>query len=100
LKISKSFTYKERYSAEFSGEGFNLFNHQNVTGMQSTGYLLGGTAAAPTMTYCGSPVTAGGLPNPGGAPPCNSGLANTITNTNSNFAWTPRQIQLGIRLKF
>jgi hypothetical protein len=94
LKISKSVTYKERYSAEFSAEGFNLVNHQNITGMQSTGYLLGGTAAAPAMTYCGSPATTGG------APPCNSGLANSITNSNSNFAWTPRQLQLGIRLKF
>ncbi len=87
MKISKSFTYKERYSVEFSGEGFNLFNHQNVTYMNTTGYKLGGTAAAPTMTYCGS---SGGC----------GYVFDTIANTNSNFAWSPRQVQLGVRLKF
>ena len=90
LKMSKTFSYRERYSVEFSGEGFNLFNHQNVTGMQSTGYLISGS----NMTYCGTPASGSTTP------PCNSGPANLITNSNSNFAWTPRQVQLGVRLKF
>lgn len=88
LKLSKVLSYKERYSVEFSGEGFNLFNHQNVTGINTTGYLLGGTVAAPTMTYCGT------------APGSCSSVFNTINNANSNFAYSPRQVQLGVRLKF
>ncbi len=88
MKLSKTFTYKERYSVEFSGEGFNLFNHQNVTYMNSTGYQLGGSAAAPTMKFCGT------------APNSCSWVFNTVSNANSNFAWSPRQVQLGLRVKF
>ena len=88
LKLSKLFTFHDRYNLEFSGEAFNLLNHQNPTGIQSTGYLIGGTATAQTMTYCG----VGG--------PCNNGPFGTITNSNSNFVYTPRQVQIGIRFQF
>jgi len=88
LRVSKTFTFKDRYSAEFSGDGFNLFNHVNYTGIATTGYLLGGSVAAGgTMTYCGS------------ANPC-SALFGAFTNANSNFAYSPRQVQLGVRLRF
>ena len=88
LKLSKIFTYKERYSVELSGEGFNLFNHVNYTGIASTGYLLGGSVASGgTMTYCGT------------ANPC-SAVFGALTNANSNFAYSPRQVQLGVRVTF
>ncbi|MBZ5627961.1 MAG: TonB-dependent receptor [Acidobacteriia bacterium] len=93
LKISKIIAYRERYSVEFSGEGFNLFNHVNTTGINTTGYLLGGTAAAPTMQFCGTAA-------PGqAATPCNT-VFGSLSNGNSNFAYSPRQVQLGIRVKF
>ena len=88
LKLSKIFTYRERYSVEFSGEAFNLFNHVNTTGINTTGYLVSGSVAAGgTMTYCGT------------ANPC-SAVFGTYNNANSNFAYSPRQVQLGIRVKF
>jgi len=88
LKLSKTFTFQERYSVEFSGEGFNLFNHVNYTGLATTGYLLGGSVAGGgTMTYCGS------------ANPC-SAVFGSLTNANSNFAYSPRQVQLGVRVRF
>ena len=83
LKLSKLLKYKERYSAEFSAEIFNLLNHQNVTGVSTTAYNLSSSSVATgvgTLTY----QTNFGAPN----------------NANSNFAYSPRQMQLGLKVKF
>jgi Carboxypeptidase regulatory-like domain/TonB dependent receptor-like, beta-barrel len=80
LRLSKKVRFGERYSAEVIGEAFNLFNHQNVTGVNNTGYIIGGTAAAPTLSF-------------------NSSFGS-VTNSNSNFAYTSRQIQIGFRFLF
>jgi hypothetical protein len=40
LRLSKKIRFGERYSAELIGEAFNLFNHQNVTGINNTGYIV------------------------------------------------------------
>ncbi len=86
LRISKKVRFGDHYSAEVLGEAFNLFNHQNVTGVNNTGYILGSTtnpatkAVTPTMSF-------------------NSSFGS-ITNSNSNFAYTPRQIQIGVRFLF
>jgi len=80
LRISKKFTFAENYKIEVLGEGFNLFNHINVTGDSTTGYFVGGTAAAPTLTF-------------------NAPFGTTST-ANSNFAYSSRQIQIGVRFLF
>lgn len=80
LRLSKRVRLGDRYSVEALGEAFNLFNHQNVTGVNNTGYFVGGTAAAPTLSF-NSPF-------------------GTVTNSNSNFAYTSRQIQIGFRFFF
>jgi hypothetical protein len=86
LRFSKSFRVRERYAVEFSGDVFNLMNHVNVTSVNTTGYFVGtglvnGVAATPTLTY-------------------NTGAFGTVSNGNSNFTYSQRQIQLGIRVKF
>jgi hypothetical protein len=86
LRLSKSLKFRERYSVQFSGEMFNVMNHQNVTGVNTTGYYVGTTAVpglgtVPTLTY-------------------NSGVFGTPSNANSNFAYSQRQIQLGVRVGF
>ena len=80
LRISKKVKFGDHYSAEVLGEAFNLFNHQNVTGVNNTGYIIGGTATAPTLSF-------------------NSSFGS-VTNSNSNFAYTSRQIQIGFRFLF
>ena len=80
LRLSKKVMFSERWGVELLGEAFNIFNHQNVTGVNNTGYIIGGTAAAPTLTY-------------------NSSFGS-VTNSNSNFAYSPRQVQIGARLLF
>jgi hypothetical protein len=80
LRLSKKVHFGDRYSAEVLGEAFNLFNHQNVTGVNNTGYIIGGTVTAPALSY-------------------NSSFGS-VTNSNSNFAYTSRQIQIGLRFFF
>ncbi|HKW63785.1 MAG TPA: carboxypeptidase regulatory-like domain-containing protein [Candidatus Acidoferrum sp.] len=80
VRLSKRVRFGDRYSAEVLGEAFNLFNHQNVTSINSTGYFVGGTFAAPTLSF-NSPF-------------------GSVTNSNSNFAYSPRQIQIGFRFFF
>src|SRR2546426_5993101 len=80
IRLAKEVRFGEHKSAEVLGEAFNLFNHQNVTGVNNTGYIVGGTATAPTLSF-------------------NSSFGS-VTNSNSNFAYTSRQIQIGVRFLF
>jgi hypothetical protein len=95
LRITKKINFGERYSLELRGEAFNLFNRVNVTGLNTTGYII---------------ATSGTYTNPGGgasvacssANPCLNYNApfGTVTSANSNFAWSTRQIQIGMRFVF
>lgn len=73
-------------SLQFIGEAFNLANHRNVTGLNTTGYSIastqGTTAAATNATI--QYQTAFG----------------SVTSANSNYAYGPRNIQLALRLLF
>jgi hypothetical protein len=98
LRLSKAFKVKEKYSVELLGDFFNVFNKQNVTGVNTTGYFVstGNVATATGTVACSA------------AAPClNFNVDNTfnplfgsITNTNSNFVYSPRQIQIGAKIKF
>lgn len=80
IRLAKYIKFQERYSLELSSDFFNVANHVNVTSVANTGYFISGTnlnlTSAPTLPF------------------------NTITNGNSNFIYSPRQIQLGARFKF
>jgi hypothetical protein len=86
LRLSKRFSVTEKVKLEFLGESFNILNHQNVTGVNTTAYTVGSVAGSKTdtLTY----TTA--VPSFG---------ATTFTNT-SGFSYAPRQIQLGGRVQF
>lgn len=76
LRISKSFSMTERYRLELLTDFFNIANKQNVTTKNTQGYSISGTTLNFSPTF------------------------GTITNTNSNFVYTPRQIQMGARIHF
>ncbi len=76
LRAQKSFTIFEKYNLELIGESFNLANHQNVTSVNTIGYTFSGS----TLQY--------------------NSTAGTPANSNSNFSYSPRQIQLAARLTF
>jgi hypothetical protein len=86
LRLSKRFRVADRVNLEFLGEAFNVANHQNVTGVNTTAYTVGTVAATKTNTLSFSTATPGfAVPN--------------ATNT-SGFSYAPRQIQLGVRAQF
>jgi len=99
LRISKKFSFSENYKIEVLGEGFNLFNRTNVTGAQTLGYRVVTTGTI-TTTNGTVPCGLGTVASPN--LPClnfNSPFA-TLTNGNSNFAYSSRQIQIGFRFLF
>jgi hypothetical protein len=104
LRISKTFHIEYgRLHSEFElfGEAFNLFNHQNITSVNTSAYCvtsLPSTSPASTGTGCPQvqslPTTTSGeylVGNP---------LFGTNTNSNSNTLMTPRQLQIAGRLHF
>jgi hypothetical protein len=86
LRLSKKIRFGDRYSAEILGEAFNLFNHQNVTGVNNSGYSIG-SATNPATKFV-TPTLSFNSP------------FGSVTNSNSNFAYTSRQIQIGFRFFF
>lgn len=99
LSLAKNFPVKERATIELSAQAFNLFNHQNVTNVNSLAYSITAPTSANSVV---NGVTCGSLSANAPAAPClvPQSTFNTITNSNSNFAYSPRQVQLGVRLKF
>jgi len=100
LRVSKSVNFGERYSVELMADVFNLANHSNATGMTTLGYSVA----------TGNVLTPAGTVTCSTAAPClnfnvdpNNGFQQvfgTVNNANSNFIYSPRQLQLGARIKF
>jgi hypothetical protein len=93
LRLSKHFTFAERYGMELSSDFFNLFNHVNVTNVNNIGYAIA-TSNILRPDGTSQPCSA--------AAPCLnfSPTFGTPSSANSNFAYSPRQIQLGARFTF
>lgn len=51
LEAGKSFTIAERFNFKVFADAFNLFNHVNVTAVDTQIYTAGGTKTAPTLTF-------------------------------------------------
>ena len=82
LRLAKYFTFQEKYKLELLTDFFNVANKQNVTS-------VGGTASfSPAYTISGTNLI------------FNTGVPGIPNNSNSNFAYSPRQIQLGVRVHF
>jgi hypothetical protein len=100
IRFSKRFPIRERYSLELTGDFFNIANKQNVTGVNTTAYSIVST---------GTIATPNGAVTCSATSPCLSGNVNsstfapvfgTNTSSNSNFIYSPRQIQIGARFHF
>ena len=72
-------------------EAFNITNHINVTSVDTLGY-----------TACSTPLTQGCPAQATSATPYLefNPTYGTVTNANSNSVYTPRQMQLAVRLRF
>ncbi len=88
LRLQKDFKLTERFNFQVIGESFNVANHQNITGINTTAFSAGtstvGTTAASqsTQQLVYSPTF------------------GAVTNSNNNYAYGPRTIQVGGRLFF
>jgi hypothetical protein len=91
MRISKRLVVREHYSLEFLGEAFNLANHQNITGVNGSAYVVteNTTKSGSTTIGQGNTLT-----------PYSTPFGQTTSTNNSNFAYSPRQLQLGVRLQF
>ena len=93
LRAEKQIQFHDRYTLQLLGECFNVFNHQNYTSANGTGYTFGtATSGIDTKGYTGPQTYTTQLNY-------NSSFG-TYTNSNSNYAYSPRQVQLALRLSF
>jgi hypothetical protein len=89
LRLGRRFDLGHMRQLELLAESFNLFNHQNVTELETTGYYLesGSTSSPPTLNFL-------------------TGLkANTTAfgqplNINATNFYRERQIQIGLKIRF
>lgn len=79
-RLGKNFYIKaphfDNMRFEIFGEVFNALNHQNITGVNDEAYTLSGTSLTPYASF------------------------GTYTNSNSNWAYSSRQMQIAVRLHF
>jgi hypothetical protein len=97
MRVGKKFDLGQMRQLELLVESFNLFNHQNVTEIETTGYSIesGTTSALPTLNFLNSFTTQ----------PALTGLAPTYAfgqplNVNATNFYRERQIQVGARMRF
>jgi len=93
LRVQKDLRISERFNLELLGEAFNLLNHQNVTGVNATAYSINATASSttPANSLVYQPAQGAGV---------NASGFGTVSNADSNFVYSQRQIQLGMKLDF
>jgi hypothetical protein len=102
MRLGKSFDLGESRKLELMLESFNLFNHQNVTELETTGYTIGSGSPPSALGAAGTLPTLNFL----------TGLKTSLTtglttpafgqplNVNATDFYRERQLQVGIRLRF
>ena len=109
LRLAKHFDLGEMRQLEILVESFNLFNHQNVTELETSGYAIengGSSGTMPALCYLTiSPITGNSVcgkttttATPTGAPPAPA--FGQPLNINGADFYRERQIQLGLRMRF
>jgi len=82
IRVEKAFEIKEGYHLDLLCNVFNVANHQNVDGLNTTGYTFtGGTANASTATY-------------------QTSLGTTSSTNSSGFLFTPREVEIAAKFSF
>jgi Carboxypeptidase regulatory-like domain/TonB-dependent Receptor Plug Domain len=91
VRLQKQISFTERYKGEARLDLYNLYNHQNVTAVQNTAYVLGGTSSSsPNISTATFQYGIAGTANFG-----------TPTNSNSSgFLYTPRQVAISFKFLF
>jgi len=82
VRVQKNFEFKEGYNLQLFANVFNIANHQNIDGLNTTGYAFtNGTTSSVTATY--------------------QSTLGTVTSSNSSgFLYTPREIEIAAKFTF
>jgi len=97
MRVGKKIDLGRMRQLELLVESFNLFNHQNVTELETTGYYLeSGTASSPPKlnflnTFTTKPPLSGDVTSASFGKPL---------NVNATSFYRERQIQVGVRVRF
>jgi len=91
VRLQKQISFTERYKGEARLDLYNVYNHQNVTGVQTTAYVLGGTSS-------GNPNVSTATFQNGIAGTANFGTANN--SNSSGFLYTPREVAIAFKFLF
>jgi hypothetical protein len=99
LRLGRRFDLGHMRQLELLAESFNLFNHQNVTELETTGYYVesGTTSSLPTLNFLTGPVTNS---TTGLVTNASSTAFGQPLNINATNFYRERQIQFGLRLRF
>jgi len=89
VRLQKQIALTERYHLEGRVDLYNVYNHQNVTGLTTTAYALQSTGNVATATF------QNGVAGTGTA---RFGAANN--SNSSGFLYTPRQLQVSVKFLF
>jgi hypothetical protein len=110
MRLEKQFplkAYGKPYNVQLMGEFFNMANHPNVTGVSNTAYNLADNSSV-TKACTGTSTVTGQVQDecstlkyvPKAGTGINASGFGAVTNANSNFAYSPRQVQISLRLEF
>jgi hypothetical protein len=99
LRLSKKFDLGHLRELELLAESFNLFNHQNVTEVETTGYYIqpgNPSGGLPTLNFLAGPLTDenGKIHQPN-----STAFGQPLSINGTNF-YRERQIQFGLRMRF
>jgi hypothetical protein len=100
MRLAKRFDLGNMRQLELLAESFNLFNHQNVTELETNGYYIeSGTSSGelPTLNFLTGPVT---NPTTGTITKANSTAFGQPLSVNGTNFYRERQIQFGLRMRF
>jgi hypothetical protein len=98
LRLSKSFQFESRYRFEILGEAFNLFNHQNITSVNTTAYCVASSYNSNTVG-CASGVESTPAATSKEYLIFNPAFGTNL-NSNSSTLTTSRQLQIAGRFYF
>jgi outer membrane receptor protein involved in Fe transport len=85
VRLQKEVPFGDRYHLQLMANVFNIANHQNFDGINSTGYVL---------SSCGSTCPLAGTAT------FQSTYGQFTSSNSSGFLYTPRQIEIAARLTF
>jgi len=96
MRLGKSFDLGQMRKLELLVESFNLFNHQNVTELETTGYYIESGSPPSAQSAQATPPSLNFLTGV----KANTTAFGQPLNVNATNFYRERQIQVGLRMRF